>query len=217
MFLQLLQAIPFSFGALFPVLNPIGSAVIFLAMVNGASQAQINKLAFKVALNTVILLVVILFVGSWILRMFGITIPIVLIAGGIIVAFIGWQLLNQPADSETDSTVAPVKNLNLANIAFFPLTMPITAGPGCMAVTLTIGAHSLQPDWRLMVMSQIGNIIGLILSGLSVYFCYRYTNYITRRLGTAGTQVIMRLAAFINFCIGLQIIWHGVQLLIAAH
>lgn len=213
--LGLFQAIPFSFAALFPVLNPFGSAVIFLAMTLGASQQELNTLSLKIAINTFILLVVVLLTGSWILRFFGITVPIVQIGGGLVVAYIGWTMLNQSNHKDSNQVAAQSNDKdidkNVKDMAFFPLTMPITAGPGCIAVTLTIGAHEMQHSLSATAFNLLGAIIGIALSAVVVFVCYRYTNRLTQRLSAAGIQVIMRLSAFINLCIGLAIIWHGVQ------
>ena len=99
-------------------------------------------------------------------------------------------------------------------LAFYPLTMPITAGPGCIAVTLTISAHETSAhSWMNTLFGQAGAVIGILLSAGTVYICYRYAEAITRKLGSNGTNVIIRLSAFINFCIGLQITWHGISAL----
>jgi len=208
---ELMQAIPFSFAALFPVLNPLGSALIFLMFTQSLPEPAIRKLAFKVAINTFILLAVVLLTGSWILRFFGITIPIVQIGGGLVVAYIGWSLLNQNSTSGNNSPVAATNEQEANSLAFFPLTMPITAGPGCIAVTLTIGAHELSRNMTTALLGELGAVIGIILSAITVFFCYRYADKLTNKLGVSGKQVIMRLSAFINLCIGLEIIWHGVQ------
>lgn len=213
MLLELIQSIPFSFAALFPVVNPIGSSVIFLSVVKNASPQEIRQLALTITIYTAIMLVTVLCLGSWILRIFGITIPVVLIAGGLVLAFIGWQLLNEPAaavkEGEGIEQTAQVESL-----AFFPLTMPITAGPGCIAVAIALGAHSMSHAWEITIWNLIGSAIGIALVSLTVFFCYRYTYIITSKLGKPGTQVIMRLAAFINLCIGLQLMMHGFQQLI---
>lgn len=216
--MALIQAIPFSFAALFPVVNPIGSSVIFASIAHNASAQELKVLAFKIALYAATLLIVVLFVGSSILRAFGITIPVVLIGGGLVLAYIGWQLLNEPTSSRDGSPDAPTLSDSQANaMAFFPLTMPITAGPGCIAVAIALGAHSIAGSWESTLMNQIGNSIGIILVSISVYFCYRYTRAITQKLGQSGMNVIMRLAAFINLCIGLQLIVHGFHYLLAGY
>jgi multiple antibiotic resistance protein len=194
--------------------NPIGSSVIFLSLVNGSSREELNKLATKIGMYTAILLIVMLLIGSVILRFFGITIPIVLIGGGLVIAYIGWQLLNQPEIQGEKRVATTDIDQDRDQMAFYPLTMPVTAGPGCIAVAIAVGAHSISPSWRVTFLSQLGNIIGILIIGVTVVFCYRYAYAITKKLGASGTQVIMRLAAFINLCIGLEIMWHGIQYLL---
>ncbi len=215
MFGTFIQAIPFTFAALFPLLNPLGAAIIFLSLTQGLSDNALRKLACKVAVNTFILLVIVLFSGSWILRFFGITIPIVEVSGGLVVAYIGWSMLNQFNKASSNTSTVGANEKDASEIAFFPLTMPITAGPGCIAVTLAVAAHEVRHPFMLTLLGQSGAVVGIMLSAITVYFCYRYAERITRLLGKSGTQVIMRLAAFVNLCIGLQIVWHGVTGLLA--
>lgn len=212
--LELIQAIPFSFGALFPVLNPVGSSLIVLSLVNGASNQDLNKLAIKIALYTSIMLIIVLFVGSDILRAFGISIPIVLIGGGLILAYIGWQLLNQPTSSNKPNITASTSSEQLNSMSFYPLTMPVTAGPGCIAVVIALGAHNNSTSWHKTLLGHVGSSIGIMLVALTIYLCYRYAHVIAAKCGTTGTEVIIRLAAFINLCIGLQLMWRGTQLLL---
>lgn len=214
---DLLQSIPFTYMALFPVLNPLGGALIFLSITLGTPDAILGPLCKRIACNTFILLAVILVAGTYILSFFGITIAIVQVAGGIVVAYIGWSLLHEAPDTtsaaEAHKNSSDIKDSILSK-AFYPLTMPITAGPGCIAVTLTIGAHESATNFHLTLMGIIGSLIGLALSAFTIYICYRYAQRITTKLGHNGTQVIMRLSAFINFCIGLQITWHGISSLV---
>lgn len=214
---DLLQSIPFTYMALFPVLNPLGGALIFLSITLGTPDAILGPLCKRIACNTFILLAIILIAGTYILSFFGITIAIVQVAGGIVVAYIGWSLLHESPDT-TSAAEAHKNNSDIRDSilskAFYPLTMPITAGPGCIAVTLTIGAHESASNFHLTLMGIIGSLIGLALSALTVYICYRNAQRITTKLGHNGTQVIMRLSAFINFCIGLQITWHGISSLV---
>jgi len=211
---ELIQAIPFSYAALFPLINPLGSALIFLAFTQKLAPQSTHQLALRISINTFIMLVAVLLTGSWVLRFFGISIPIVQIGGGLVIAYLAWMMLNQKSTGDDNNTVIVQDDKQASEMAFFPLTMPITAGPGCMAVTITIGAHELGRGAEYAVLGQIGAIIGILLIALSVYFCYRYADLITQRLGASGKQVIIRISAFINFCIGLQIMWHGVQGLI---
>lgn len=214
--LELIQAIPLSFGALFPVVNPIGSSIIFLTLVKGSSRQELNKLAVKISIYMTAMLIVVLFAGSWILRLFGISIPIVLIGGGLILAYIGWQLLNKADTPPSKENPLNNRDKDIDQMAFYPLTMPITAGPGCIAAAIAIGAHSIESSWEVTLLSQLGNAIGILMIGIIVFFCYRYASAITSKLGASGTQVIMRLASFINLCIGLELMWHGIKYLLPA-
>ena len=204
------QIILFTFAALFPVLNPLAGAMIFLNLTRGAPRTLLNKLALEVGLNTFILLVVVLFTGSWILSFFGITIPVVEIAGGFVVASLGWTVLNQPVTDEQENP-AIHNDKAVKDMAFFPLTMPLTAGPGCFAVTLAISAHETHKKLIDTIMGQASATVGILLAALSVFVCYRYAKSITKKLGPTGSSVIMKLSAFINVCIGLQIMWRRVQ------
>lgn len=213
MIVSAIQAIPFSFAALFPVINPIGSAVIVLSMTMGISPHTLKKLAAKIAINTFIMLTVVLFTGSWILRFFGISIPIVQIGGGLLLASIGWTMLNQSATaSNVDKQINSSDEQVISTMAFYPLTLPITAGAGCIAVTLTLGAHAINNnhDFITSLFNLGGTTIGILLVALSIFLCYNYSAHLIRRLGVTGTQVIVRLSAFVNLCIGLEITWHGI-------
>ena len=203
------KAIPFCFAALFPFLNPLDSAVMFLALTMGFSSETRHRLAWRVGVNTFVLLAVVLFTGSWVLRFFGISVPVVQIGGGAVVASIGWTMLKQPTDGKEDAADAPEKQAS--EMAFFPLTMPLTAGPGCIAVTLTVGAHELSTSSKATLLGQAGASVGIALGALTVFVCYRYADGILRVLKPSGRQVIVRLASFINLCIGLQMVWHGIQ------
>ena len=210
--IEFVQAIPFTYAALFPVLNPLGSAVIFLTLTMGLPERDLHKLSRKVAFNTFLLLIIVLFGGSWFLRIFGITVPAVQIGGGLVVAYIGWTLLNRPASSTGYGATPPKNEAEASDMAFFPLTMPITAGPGCIAVTLTIGAHEVKStSLSHTFFNQLGATVGILLAAMTVFLCYRYAFRLTRSLGTAGTQVITRLSAFINLCIGIEIIINGIN------
>lgn len=210
-----LTAIPFSYMALFPVLNPLGCTFVILTWTRGAPEEVYRQVCRKVAINTFVLILVVFFIGTYVLRFFGITLPIVQVGGGIVVSYIGWRLLNQTSDTTSGDVTNNVPNYKkILDMAFYPLTMPLTAGPGCMAVTLTISAHQInRHSIHETILEQAGAIVGILLASITVYICYRYADKITKRLGTSGTQVILRLSAFIIFCIGLQIFWNGASTL----
>jgi multiple antibiotic resistance protein len=97
---------------------------------------------------------------------------------------------------------------------FYPFTFPITIGPGCIAVAITLSAHSHRSTVLQTGLTQAGFVIGIIAVSLLVYLCYQYSEVITRRLGPSGTSVLMRLISFLVACIGAQISWDGVRALL---
>jgi multiple antibiotic resistance protein len=205
------SVIPLSYAALFPVLNPLGSAFIFLGMTHLLTPKLRRRLALKIAINSFVLLAVVLWVGEWVLRFFGVGIPVVQVAGGLVLCSIGWKMMSQnsTASDENEKSIRTEAEANAS--AFFPLTMPLTAGPGSMAVALTVGAHENVVSWPLTVIGKFGAMVGLLLGVITVYFCYGYADKITRKLGESGSNVIVKLSSFIIFCIGLTILWHGLQ------
>ena len=203
--------IPLSYAALFPVLNPLGSAFIFLGMTHFLAPPLRRRLAFKIAINSFILLSVVLWVGEWVLRFFGVGIPVVQVAGGLVLCSIGWKMMSQSSATPDEHEKSIRTDAEANASAFFPLTMPLTAGPGSMAVALTIGAHENVTAISLTMIGKLGAMVGIFLGALTIYFCYGYADQITRKLGESGSNVIVKLSAFIIFCIGLTILWHGLQ------
>ena len=145
-----------------------------------------------------------------------------LISGGLLLAHVGWQMLNKSHKESTNNPITSNRDTNIKHIekiedprAFYPLTLPVTAGPTCIAITIAIGAHGDHNSWDVRLLTTLGHAIGIVLIGVTVYFCYRYSHYIIDKLKDAGRNVVMCLAAFMNICIGLQITWHGLSMLIS--
>lgn len=211
-----LNAFLLVYAALFPIVNPIGGAPLFLALTRGVSEAERGKLAFGIARNSFLLLLGSLFVGSHVLVFFGITLPVVRIAGGVVVAAFAWQLLHSGVEPDGARSEAAAKP-GLPVDAFYPLTMPLTVGPGSISVAITLGSQrSVSPGWTELAVSGGAAVAGLAAIALTVYVCYRFAEDIVRLLGERGTSVMIRLSAFILLCIGIQIVWNGYQALIAA-
>ena len=228
-----------SFTALLPLINPLGSALVFVGLVGDASPTTYKTLARRIAINTVIFLAVIELLGSAILTFFGLSLPIVQLAGGLVVAAIGWGLLNQKdaqAMSEGQSTEAQAKAVrstqkavdaarveasgrtpdeeSLALKTFYPFTFPITAGPGTLVVMLTLSAHASSHVVSNRVLGHLGVFASVVtLCGL-VYVCYAYAPALTRRIAPNTVHGILRVIAFILLCIGVQIAWNGVAALV---
>lgn len=197
------------YAGLFPIVNPVGSAPIFLRLTQPCA-ADRSMLARGVALNSFMLLLGSLFIGSHVLEFFGITLPIVRIAGGIVVAAFGWKMLHaseELEDQRSASDSAPDAPID----AFYPLTMPLTVGPGSISVAVTLGSQrpAFSSGLGDLAMLAGGAIAGLAAIAATIYVCYRFAGKLVNVMGKRGASVLMRLSAFILFCIGIQIIWNG--------
>jgi multiple antibiotic resistance protein len=204
-------------GALLPIVDPLGGAPIFLAMTVGLSSADRSGMAKAVAIDSFLLLMASALVGAYVLDFFGLSIPSVQAAGGIVVCMVAWSLLNSPnSPPALERNAAHAMNPDdLTQRAFYPMTMPLTVGPGSISVALTLGANP-PTGFRPLLMTALAHAVGILLVAMGVYLCYRYAEQILRRLGRTGTSVVVRLSAFILLCIGVQICWNGVRGLIAS-
>ncbi|MGA2902851.1 MAG: MarC family protein [Candidatus Korobacteraceae bacterium] len=201
------------FAALLPIVNPLGMAPIFAEMTLRYPDAVRRTVAFRVAVNGVALLLASLFIGSYVLQFFGISLAAVQVGGGLVVALAGWQILNKKSDVSdiSDRQVSTPDNQELLSQAFYPLTMPLTVGPGSIAVALTLGSN-LHEEHRLqLIFSALTAIIGIVLIGIAIYLCYRFSEGLQRLLGPTGTSILIRLSAFIVVCIGIQIMFNGLE------
>ena len=205
------------FAALFPIVDPLGSAPIFLSLTVDRTPEERTRLARDVAFNSFFMLLGSLLFGLKILEFFGVTVPVVRVAGGLIVAWMGWELLNEGA--EPPERQALTKEEQPATIAgsFYPLTLPLTVGPGSIAVALTLGTQRPADETLLhTAMLALATTASLLAIAVTVYLSYRYAAPIARFLGRAGLDVLVRLSAFILICICVQIAWNGISLLLAS-
>jgi multiple antibiotic resistance protein len=204
-------------GALLPIVDPLGGAPIYLAMTANLTSAERIRMAKSVAINSFLLLIASTLIGAYVLDFFGLSIPAVQVAGGIVVCMIGWSLLNSPdTPPAVERSGAPAATPDdLSRQAFYPMTMPLTVGPGSISVALTLGANP-PAGFRSLLLTALAHALGILLVALGVYLCYRYADRILRKLGSTGTSVVVRLSAFILLCIGVQICWNGIHGLIAS-
>lgn len=204
-------------GALLPIVDPLGGAPIYMAMTTSLTTAERGRLAKTVAINSFLLLVASTLIGAYVLDFFGLSVPAVQVAGGVVVCAIGWSLLNSPNSSPAPNRNAPqdAAHDDMSARAFYPMTMPLTVGPGSISVALTLGANP-PPGFRPLLVTAAAHAVGILLVALGVYLCYRYADRLLAKLGPTGTSVVVRLSAFIVLCIGVQICWNGVHSLITA-
>jgi multiple antibiotic resistance protein len=203
------------FAALFPIVNPLGSAPIFLSLTADRSTEERNRLAWGVAFNGFWLLLGSLLFGSLILEFFGITVPVVRVAGGLLVTSMGWKLLNEGGEPpEREAVHSETKSLQIG-YSFYPLTLPLTVGPGSISVALTIGTRGRLEDFSTHnLLLAASAIAGLAAIAATIYVSYRFAAPLARLLGKVGINVLVRLSAFILVCIGIQIAWSGISALI---
>jgi multiple antibiotic resistance protein len=210
------------FSALLPLINPPGSALELLGIVGVGENKPYKLLARKIAINTTLFLAVVALTGPYVLQFFGISVEILQVVGGAVLAAMGWQLLNQPAGEPqmSDPDLRRAAQDCVANFweskVFYPLTFPITVGPGSVAVMLTLSAQakSLQfPD-------RIGAFLGLFgcvaFLSLMVFVFYAYAPYAAEKVPSGLAHGVLRIIAFLLICIGVQIAWHGLRLLLAS-
>lgn len=197
---------------LFPIVDPLGNIPIFLGLTTGYSSADRTILSRKIALNSLWLLIGSMLIGSHILKFFGISLPVVQIGGGLVVMWTGWTLLQQGPEQEQAHVQKKVSRQDISDRAFYPLTLPLTVGPGSLSVALTLGASQgiNENGWTRLIASVIGPAL---LAG-TIYLCYRFAERLARILGQTAMNVIVRLASFILLCIGVQILTHGIHELI---
>lgn len=212
-----------AFTALLPLINPFGSALVFLGLVGDVPPSVYRGLARRVAINNIVFLCIFGLLGSAILNFFGISLPIVQVSGGIVIAAIGWSVLNakdaeaMANDKREEARLASDNRLtNLQEKAFYPFTFPVTSGPGTLVVLLTLSARFSGESRSATVLSLLGLLIAIVCLSATVYFCYAYAVKLTKAIPPSTAHGILRVMAFILLCIGVQISWNGLAILLAS-
>ncbi len=200
-------------SALFPIVDPLGGSPIFLAMTREYSPVTRRALSFRIAMNSFFLLVGSYFIGTHILSFFGISIPVVQVGGGLIVFSTGWTLLKQSYDDDAKAVKNAIQPTDPFHDAFYPLTLPLTVGPGSISAAITLGANSHQQGFNLW--NILAAIIGSVLLAASIYLCYGFADRLRRLVGPTGMTVILKLTSFLLVCIGVNIVWNGISALSA--
>lgn len=201
-------------SALFPIVNPLGGSPIFLSLTQEYPASARRALARRVAMNSFILLIASFLVGAHILAFFGISIPVVQVGGGLIVIANGWAMLKRKDEDDRQGEMG--KNVNLQKIfqsAFFPLTLPLTVGPGSISVAITLGANEPQhlgPNLWVILAA----VTGCALVALSIFLCYGFADRLAAAIGQNAMNIILRLSSFLLVCIGVQILWNGASALL---
>jgi multiple antibiotic resistance protein len=201
-------------SALFPIVNPLSDSPIFLALTKKYSPAIRLALSRRVAWNSFFLMVGSYFIGAHILGFFGVSLPVVQVGGGLVVVSMGWTLLmkREEVREETNEAVHPQ---DIFSRAFYPLTLPLTVGPGSISVAITLGANATH-HYGVRIPIILAALTATALIAVSVFLCYAFADRLAQMLGETATTVIIRLSAFLLLCIGVQIVWNGVSALLSS-
>jgi multiple antibiotic resistance protein len=196
-------------AALFPIVNPLSGALIFLGLTEGYSRSLRRSLARRISVNGFLILLVSMLIGGKVLAFFGVSLPVVQVAGGLVVFAMGWNMLQQ---DEGDPKPANLSAADASQRAFYPLTLPLTVGPGSISVAVALGANTQRQMYGWPA-QWLAAVLGPLLIAFSILICYRSADRIEGFLGRTGMSVFLRLSAFILLCIGIQICWNGIAAL----
>jgi multiple antibiotic resistance protein len=198
-----------AFPSLFSIINPIGGALIFYGVTKDFSLTDKEKVAALVGVYSLLIMFGALWAGAYVLRFFGVSIDALRIAGGTVVALSGWRLLTStethPDRKGHERAEEQGSEGDPMQLAFFPLTLPFTTGPGTIAVAITIGAE--RPATSVgFVAFFLGASIAAAANAAIIWIFYRSADRLTNFIGPTAQAVIVRLTAFLLMCIGVQIL-----------
>jgi multiple antibiotic resistance protein len=200
-------------SALIPIVDPLGGSPFFLALTGEYAPEGRKALSWRIAVNSFLLLVGSYFVGTYILAFLGISLPVVQVAGGMVLVAMGWAALMEKEEACDGTTRRSIQPQDVSRRAFYPLTLPLTVGPGSISVAITLGANAAHSH-ALYPLPVLAALIGFVLIALSIFLCYGFADRLARMLGPTAMLVIVKLSSFLLVCIGVQIGWNGVKALL---
>jgi multiple antibiotic resistance protein len=203
-----------AFTALFSIVNPLSGAFIFFGATRELDPKFRAATARWIAIYAFIIVAASLYIGAYVLGFFGVSLPVLRVAGGIIVAAAGWRMLNAPDVTEQRRSETPEpKSIDVppSRLAFYPLTMPLTTGPGTISVAISLGAGRPSGLHVSLLAFFVETLAATALLSILIYGFYRNSPRIARLIGVTGTTIVVRLSAFLLFCIGIQVAWNGLS------
>ena len=213
--LQLLHAVLLIVGALLPVVNPPGNVPIFLTLTRGCDEATRRDLARHIALYSFALLAGSMLFGSFVLRLFDLSVSALQVAGGAVVIALGWNLLHyEPPEGDALPDPHHARKVATAR-AFYPLTLPVSIDAGAIAVAITLGANHGTTLERDLVQIAAA-LLGSALIAAALLLAYRYAGRVSGWLGSKGMEVMLRLSALLVMSIGVQICWNGLRAMLGS-
>ncbi|MGA2024784.1 MAG: MarC family protein [Steroidobacteraceae bacterium] len=208
-----------TFGALFTIVNPLSGAFIFFGATRQLGPRVRAQTSRWVAIYAFCIVSASLYVGAYVLSFFGISLPVLRVAGGIVISMSGWRMLNEPDVTEQRRSETPrPRSMGLppSRLAFYPLTMPLTTGPGTISVAISLGAGRPSGFHVATLAFFIETLGAAALLALLIYGFYRHSMRLAELIGPTGTTIVVRLSAFLLFCIGIQVLWNGAAQLLAS-
>lgn len=199
---------------LFPPVNPVGTAFIVDPLLIGLNHSQRKAASKRIAFYCFAICAITIVAGSWFLKLFGISIPVVQIAGGIMICRMGWQLLSSDSGAkDSEETASPHRGggASIENIIFYPVAFPMTTGAGTISVLLTLSAHGDSNDFSIHLINLSALFLSIIIMCFLIYLCFAFTPVLIKKLGARGEQIVNRLSAFLVFCVGIQIALGGIS------
>ena len=164
-------------------------------------------------MNSFFLMIGSYFVGAHVLNFFGISLSVVQVAGSIVVISMGWGMLMKQEEWYSIATEKELSSSNAFGHAFYPLTLPLTVGPGSISVAITLGANATH-RYGFHLTTIVAALLAMLAVGVAIFICYGSANRLARMLGRSGMNVIGRLSAFLLLCVGVQILWNGISALL---
>jgi len=190
-----------TFLALFPIVNPLGGLPLFFTLTNNLPREDRSRTALRTALYVVAILITFMLVGRFVLHFFGISLPVLKIAGGLIVANTAWGMVTA---SNRMTTEERSEALTKEDISLTPMAMPMLSGPGSIGVVMGLAAHANG------FLAYLGMVIGIVLIGLSVYLFLCLGGPLVKRLGPSAMGAVTRIFGFLILAIAVQLVWDGV-------
>jgi len=211
--IQVAKSILLVVSALFPIVDPIGGSPVFLSLTRQYPPETRKLLARRIAIDSFILLIGSFAIGSHVLSFFGISIPVVQVGGGLIVISTGWAMLNQKDENDRSTVSRTVNCTHALSDAFYPLTLPLTVGPGSISIAITLGANEPR-RLKANLVALLVAVIGCAIVAVTIYLCYAFADRLGAIIGPTGINVMIKLSAFLLVCIGVQILWNGASRLL---
>ena len=204
---------------MFPVVNPLGSAFMVSPYFATLSKQEKKKAVKRITLYAFCICTVSLFVGHWILQLFGLSIPVIQLAGGIMICKMGWEFLSSDKKSdEVSEEQSKAQQMdgytNILGKLFYPITFPVTTGAGTISVLFTLSAHVARTNVTEYFINTGAILLAIVVMCVLIYVCYLNAKTIIGYLGSNGEMIINRISAFLIFCVGLQIAITGILSLV---